>query len=149
MKGRWYDISDILDNARCTNFFPIFLYSFHQLYYNGFLPTKMDTMKLNILSLLDILRLKPPCLFFRVCLSLQFETSHFEIGRASRKNEWYFFFLTFQPKSDPMYDTRSRWHNVMPSMTQVSVKITIIRVISFIHSDDVVTEYNNIYIKIQ
>ena len=43
--------------------FPILLYSFHYLYFKAFLPTKMDTMKLNILSLLDILRLKPPCLF--------------------------------------------------------------------------------------
>ena len=32
----------------------------------------------------------------------------------------HIFIFIFQPRSDPMYDTRSRWHNVMPSMTQVS-----------------------------
>ena len=88
-------------------------------------PTKMETIKLNIPFLLDILSLK--ALVVHVCV-----WSHCNLKpHTFFENGWWYceiiewtnnhiFIFILQPRNDPMYDTRSRWHNVMPSMTQVS-----------------------------
>ena len=109
------------DALKFSNLLPL---SFHHFHFKDIFSHENGNHKIEYTISTWHTELESSC---RSCVRLkplQFETTHFF------ENGWWYceiiewtnnhiFIFILQPRNDPMYDTRSRWHNVMPSMTQV------------------------------